>query len=49
VRRLRWSQARSEKASGSGNVPVLNAVTSAKSIQVFNSHRPGMRIGKWSL
>lgn len=32
-----------------GKVPVLNAVTSAKSIHVLSSHRPGMRIGKWSL
>ena len=45
----RWSQARSENASGSGNVPGENAVTSTKSVQCFSSQMPGIRIGKWSL
>ncbi len=37
---------RSEKASGSGNVPVENDVTSTKSGQCFSSQMPGIRIGK---
>ena len=38
-----------EKASGSGKVPKEKAVTSRKSVQFLSSHRPGIRIGKWSL
>ena len=33
----------------SGNVPAVKAVTSSTSFQSFSSHRPGWRIGKWSL
>ena len=35
-----------ENASGSGKVPVEKAVTSTQSVQVFSSHKPGIRIGK---
>ena len=38
--------ARSENASGSGNVPDEKAVTSTKSVQRLSSHKPGIRIGK---
>ena len=49
VRPWRCRHARRLNASGSGNWPNENEVTSAKSVQSFSSHRPGMRMGKWSL
>ena len=38
----RWSQARMEKARGSGKVPPMKAVTSRTSFQFFSSQMPGL-------